>query len=91
MNKENTVQGRSTRKRILLYMLQYYDAHQFMPSLREIAIHCSLTERPMSSSTVVYHLEKLTAAGLLSRESRIARGVAWGQPIADVRKAAEAL
>jgi repressor LexA len=53
------------------YMESYLDSHGFPPTIREIGEATGIA----STSVVNYNLNKLVAAGYLSRSSRMSRGI----------------
>lgn len=59
------------QRNILKYMENYLDTHGFPPTIREIGEATGIA----STSVVNYNLNKLVAAGYLSRSSRMSRGI----------------
>lgn len=59
------------QRNILRFMEQYVDQHGFPPTIREIGNAISI----QSTSVVNYNLNKLSAAGYISREPQAARGL----------------
>ena len=59
------------QQRILAFILRFSEAHPYAPSIRDIQAGCQLS----SSSVASYHLYHLERAGLLTRETHIARSI----------------
>lgn len=61
----------SKRQRTILEFVGDYSAKNGRPpTIREIASGCAIS----STSVVVYHLDRLQAAGFVERDAQIARG-----------------
>lgn len=54
------------------FLTDWSISHDWPPTVREIGRGCGIT----STSIVIYHLDKLEAAGLIKREPDISRGIA---------------
>ena len=61
----------STTKRVLAFLREYIGQKDYAPSIREIARCCGLP----GTATVWYHLNKLAWAGVIRRDSRVARSI----------------
>jgi repressor LexA len=59
------------QRNILRFMDRYMELHGFPPTIREIGEATAIN----STSVVNYNLNKLVAAGYLSREDRVSRGL----------------
>ena len=57
--------------RILEYITDYINRVKIPPSIREIAEDCGIS----STSTVVYHLDRLERQGAIRRIPGVARGI----------------
>ena len=60
------------QQRILNFIEEFIDEHDYPPTVRDIQHGCDLT----STSVVKYNLDRLTESGHLSRDSQISRGLA---------------
>jgi len=61
----------TARPRILAFVRDYRSAHDYGPTLREVADGCGIT----STSVVAYHLDKLAIQGRIRRTPGIARSI----------------
>lgn len=60
-----------TRQRILDFIGDFKDRHDYTPTIREIARHCRIT----STSVVHYHLTRLEQEGLITRSPDTFRSI----------------
>jgi SOS-response transcriptional repressor LexA len=59
-----------TAQRVYDFICNYIRINGFSPTLREVAVACGLVV-----SNVNYHLDMLESRNLITRQSRIARGI----------------
>lgn len=65
------------RQREILNFIGGYSAENGRPpTLREIAAECEIS----STSVVVYHLDRLQAAGFVERDAQVSRGIRLLEP-----------
>ncbi len=58
--------------RILEFIEEFIDEHDYPPTVRDIQFGCDLS----STSVVKYNLDRLSEAGYLNRDSEVSRGLA---------------
>lgn len=58
------------QKKVLDYIVRYFDKNDYPPSLEEIALHFK-----KSIPTIHQHIEALTAKGFLKKEDNVSRGI----------------
>jgi len=68
------IEPSEAQKPVLDCIRDYWDVHQFAPSVRDIADTLG-----HSTSTIHYHLDRLEAKGLIERDSNVARSIRLSQ------------
>lgn len=76
MPSDETTVGTRRRAAILKYVTDYWTAHGYSPTVREIGGAVGLT----SLSAVCYELDILMARGLLLRDFGVSRSIRLVQP-----------